>query len=321
MGLSEGAIEVQNGVVTNLQGGFEFEGIRIGNEFTFDVVPHGNGQVVVTVPSVGADGIMTLSTYLGDETSFQFAGFPDVTLASDIVSPTGAAEVAVSVEFSRAVVGFGQDDVGLTNATLSSFAEIEAGLSYELVVAPVDVGAVVVALPDGAGQDAENGLDSRAASYGFEHLPANVLERVDLTTFRLRAGSIPPDPLNPASYEFDPELDVVSVEEESPGVYLIRTGFPGHGDELLPGNRRWRGRPGPDGGVRARRVRRLLRGGGRRDGPSLASRSMPPTDWGMDSTARRMDRWGINPPCVLSMPPAKATPSSWRAMFAAQTAL
>jgi hypothetical protein len=191
--------------------------------FTFTVTPSGNGAVTVTVPSVAADGFVTETSYVGTEASVQFNGFPVATLSTDVLSPTDADSVVVTASFNREVTGFEQADVLTANATVTGFSEITPGLEYELTVVPDGPGQVAVVVPAGAAQDAANGLDNVAGTCGFESIDSFTIERVNLTTFRVRFSRPVSEPLSPFSYTFSPSLNVLGVVEESEGVYLVQT--------------------------------------------------------------------------------------------------
>ena len=227
LGFTQDAIQVENGTLVNFLSTADPDDPLAGlfsAGFTFDVIPAGNGPVVVTLPTTVSDGFTTLDTYIGDEVTVQFTGFPVAALSSDVVSPSDAASVTVRATFSRQVTGFVQTDVLTANATITGFTELTPGLEYDLVVAPVAPGPVAVVLPAGAGVDAVNGFDSLPATLGFESIQSFSIERVDLDTFRVRLNRPVVDPLSPISYTFDPLLAVLGIEEESPGVYLIHTG-------------------------------------------------------------------------------------------------
>jgi hypothetical protein len=218
---TEDRVQLANGTLGNFQTTSPQGSASV---FTFDVTPAGNGTVTVTVASVVADGLTTETSYLGTATSVEFNGFPVATPTTDVLSPTDADSVIVTVSFNRQVTGFEQADVLAANAAITGWTEITPGLEYELTVAPDEPGPVAVVVPQGSAQDVANGLDSMAGTCGFESIASFTVERVNLTTFRVRFNRPVSEPLSPFSYTFSPSLDVLGVIEESEGVYLVQTG-------------------------------------------------------------------------------------------------
>ncbi len=88
---------------------------------------------------------------------------PEVTISTESLSVMG--EFAVDVSFGEGVTGFEQDDVAVTNGTLSGFVTITEGLEYGFTVTPMVPGSVEISVPMGAASD----------SAGNDNSPSNLL--------------------------------------------------------------------------------------------------------------------------------------------------
>ncbi|MEI7644927.1 MAG: Ig-like domain-containing protein [Chloroflexales bacterium] len=78
-------------------------------------------------------------------TSSKDATVPTVSLSANVADPTNSSPFTVTVTFSEDVMGFTQDDLSVTNATVSAFAGSEAVYIFALTPSANDVVTVDVA--------------------------------------------------------------------------------------------------------------------------------------------------------------------------------
>ncbi|MEM8600329.1 MAG: Ig-like domain-containing protein, partial [Bacteroidota bacterium] len=113
------------------------------------------------------DGTLTLSVTLTDplgnegdqatDTIEKDTVAPTVTIATTTPEPTVESPFLITLTFSEAVTGFTEDDIDVTNGTLSDFDDSAAPV-YTASVTPDDFGEVTVAVNEGvATDDAGNG--------------------------------------------------------------------------------------------------------------------------------------------------------------------
>ena len=135
-----------------------------GASYSFTVSPTANGTILVDIPEGAAED----DAGNGNEPAGRFSIEYDNSLLTPTVtaaqrSPTNAATINFTVDFSRPVTGFGAGGVMLSGT--ADHAGVEdftgAGASYSFGVSPTSDGTILVDIPEGAAQDA--GVDSIAA--------------------------------------------------------------------------------------------------------------------------------------------------------------
>jgi hypothetical protein len=157
---TSGDIAVTNGTATNLAG--------TGNNWTFDVIPSGQGLVTVAIsPNLISDNAGNLNT--GSNTiSFTYDSVhPTPVITSSTVVNGGLTTsllINFQVTFDESVTGFTVDDIDASGGTISNFAG--SGTTYTFDLAVVD-GAYTVDIPSGAGKDAANNNSNPAAQFTF----------------------------------------------------------------------------------------------------------------------------------------------------------
>jgi|GEM_PF-681484 len=140
----ESGVLVTNGTLSNLSGNGMF--------YTADITPKAYGTVGIAV--VGG----TATDIYGIECSA--AGFSIVyealslVISSSLSSPTTASTIPMTFTFNHDVTGFDENDVLVTNGTLSSFRG--RGAVYTGYITPGAYGLVEVMVEEGAALDANN---------------------------------------------------------------------------------------------------------------------------------------------------------------------
>lgn len=124
---------------------------------------------------------------------------PTVALSSAATSATNAP-FTVNILFSEAVTGFTEEDISVTNATVSSFSTVGAS-EYTIIVTPLVEGEVKVGLPADACRD----------NISTGNAPSNVLSRLyDVSEPSAVLTTPAPDPLNTSFYVTATFSEVVS---------------------------------------------------------------------------------------------------------------
>ena len=143
---SQGSLSVVSGVISGFSAVFE----SLYNVF---ITPTDNNTVVVSV--VG--GVVHDENGVGN-TAAQFtitydSLLPHVALSPDPLPGTVDGSFSVSVNFTVAVVDFSASIISVTNATVTSFTQINAS-NYTFTVTPATPGTVTVSIPGGVAHSA-----------------------------------------------------------------------------------------------------------------------------------------------------------------------
>ena len=136
--------------------------------YAFDVLPTGDGTILVDVPAGAARDAAnaTISSIAAKRFSIEYDGTaPAPTVTSAQSNPTNAATIAFTANFTEPVDGFGEEDVKISGAA----SGIDAGsfdpansTTYAFAVSPASDGTILVDVPAGAARD-EAGNGNTAA--------------------------------------------------------------------------------------------------------------------------------------------------------------
>lgn len=219
-------LEITNGASQNFTGS--------GTTYAFDLIPGGQGTLMVTVP----DNVAHDSGAHGNWASTFTIGYdnvaPEVTLTSPAPNSTYVGTIPVTVTFGEPVTGLIGTAIVTVNAAVANFLGAGASYSFDLVV--TGPGPVTAQIPAGAAQDvAGNGNASGEISRQcYNHLSIAVppeggtKPEGDSHTFQvIAAGGIPPlsyqwkkndfpiPGATDASYTIDP------LAQSDTGVYAV----------------------------------------------------------------------------------------------------
>ncbi|MBI3986525.1 MAG: hypothetical protein HY343_06375, partial [Lentisphaerae bacterium] len=123
------------------------------SNYTFNVVPSGQGLVGVGIPAgVCVDGAGNSNSAAAPIARMYDSVAPGVALSSLAPDPTSSNPIPVSVMFSESVAGFAASDVSVVNATLGGFTTNSAS-NYTFNLAPVGQGLVRADIPAGVCAD------------------------------------------------------------------------------------------------------------------------------------------------------------------------
>jgi hypothetical protein len=138
-------LTLTNATVANFKGS--------GANYSFDLVPGGQGSLSVSVPAgVAADAATNPNSASNTLSRVYDSVAPTVLLASPTSDPTNATPIPVSVTFSESVTGFDATDLMVTNSTVSNFAG--SGASYSFDLTPASGGTVTASIASGQAFDA-----------------------------------------------------------------------------------------------------------------------------------------------------------------------
>lgn len=146
-GFDAGDLVTANGAVDNFAGA--------GANYSFDLVPSGQGAVTVRVPEgVAEDSLGALNTASSVLSRVYDTVAPTVALSSAAPNPTNAP-VPVTVTFDEPVYGFTAGDVAALNADVTGFTGADGSAVYTLTLTPtVAEGTISASLGAGAATDA-----------------------------------------------------------------------------------------------------------------------------------------------------------------------
>jgi len=154
LGFEAADVVTANGAVAGFSGS--------GADYSFELVPAGNGEVTALV---GADAAYDAAGNGSDAAppfSRVYSGSaPSVSMDAPVGSPTNASPIAVAVVFSEPVTGFEVGDVVLSNAAIDGFSGSGAEYGFNLV--PGADGPVSAGIPEGVAVNAV-GTGNTAAS-------------------------------------------------------------------------------------------------------------------------------------------------------------
>ncbi|NIA14256.1 MAG: PKD domain-containing protein [Nitrospiraceae bacterium] len=147
-------IVTENATVANLTGS--------GADYQFDLIPQSEGLVSA---SISASLVSAPHKSAPNFSRYYRANGPAVTMTTDLPATTAAFPIPVNVEFTKAVTGFGADDLAVTNATVGTFTGSEARYTFELV--PNEDGAITVDIPADAAFDAASAGNEAAEQFAI----------------------------------------------------------------------------------------------------------------------------------------------------------
>ncbi len=122
------------------------------------------GNAVVSVGDLNGDGISDLAVSAGkdrfgnENVRILFMAEVDTTPPRPVLTanlsndPTNQASVPLSVDFGEPVVSFAQDDLALTNGSITDFSSSD-GQTYAFQVTPLRDGVVAISVPEAAAED------------------------------------------------------------------------------------------------------------------------------------------------------------------------
>jgi hypothetical protein len=178
-------ITVTNGTASNLQGS--------GANYTFDVTPTADGDVIVSVAAgVATDLAGNDNTAVSAVTVVFDSTAPTALVETTEPDPTTANPIPFTVTFSESVTGFDAGDITVTNGTVTNFSG--SGASYSFAVIPSGSGVTVtVSIAAGVAQDgATNGNQA-----------SNVVTRqFNGTIVSATLAPVPSDPTNASPIQF-----------------------------------------------------------------------------------------------------------------------
>jgi len=123
-----------------------------GAQYTFTLTPIFDGLVRVSIPAGVALDSANGANQASEEWRWTYDGTrPSLQLTSVAAMTTASASIPVTAKFSESVTGFDEDDLVVSNATVSQFAG--AGSTYSFILNAIKEGAVSVSVGDGAAQD------------------------------------------------------------------------------------------------------------------------------------------------------------------------
>ncbi|QEL19582.1 beta strand repeat-containing protein [Limnoglobus roseus] len=145
-GFTATGVSVVNGAVLNFVA-------ADAQHYTFDVVPAGTGDVIVSVAAgVAIDAAGNANTISNDVTVTFTGTVVAPTISTTASDTTNLTPIPVTVTFSDDVTDFDVSDLVVTNGTASNFVAVDAR-TYTFDVTPVTDGLVTVAVPPGAALD------------------------------------------------------------------------------------------------------------------------------------------------------------------------
>lgn len=160
-----------------------------GNQYHFEVVSNGAGDIAVSIPAGAAFDAAGNASLASDTFVRTFdPSVPAVTLSSTASDFTNAA-IPVTVHFTTAVTGLTASRIGVSNATVSDFSG--SGADYTFTLTPTDQGLVMALIP----------ANMVTSSAGVGNLDSNILSRVyDSVAPSAAISSDVSDPTNAASF-------------------------------------------------------------------------------------------------------------------------
>ncbi|MCP4385564.1 MAG: hypothetical protein GY798_29845, partial [Hyphomicrobiales bacterium] len=166
-GLTEGEITVGNGSV---DGGSLSTADNI--EWTFDVIPAGQGSVTVDIGVDAAQDVGSGGNTAADQFGIVYDSIePDVTISStESPGPTNANPIPIEISFTEDVTGFIEGDIVVGNGTITalSFTEVDPA-TYTLTVTPTSDGEVTVDVGVGVANDAATNGNTVASQFTIDY--------------------------------------------------------------------------------------------------------------------------------------------------------
>ena len=156
-GFAQSDVSVGNGAVTAFSGS--------GASYTATIAPAASGTVTVDV----AAGAARDAAGNGNDAAASWSVQADLVAPSVTVSGPAAAVAGsfdVTLSFSEPVTGFEQNDVSVTNGSVTAFSG--SGASYTATITPAASGTVTVNVAAGAAFDAAGNGNSAAAQYAVQ---------------------------------------------------------------------------------------------------------------------------------------------------------
>jgi len=143
-GFATGDIAPVNGTVANLSGS--------GANYSFDLIPSGQGNVSASVPAGAALDSAGNASQASNNVSRLFDTVqPAVAISSFSSDPTNVTPIACIVTFSETVTGFVAADITPSNAFVSGFTG--AGPNYTFNLVPLGQGSVGASIAAGVAAD------------------------------------------------------------------------------------------------------------------------------------------------------------------------
>ncbi len=151
-GFEQSEITVTNGTVSSFSGS--------GTSYTAEITPSASGSVTVEIAADVAEDRAGNGNRAAKPLVIEadLTG-PEVEIASEATGPVGVA-LEVTIAFSEAVTGFEQNEITVTNGTVSSFSG--SGTSYTAEITPSASGSVTVEIAADVAEDGA-GNGNRAA--------------------------------------------------------------------------------------------------------------------------------------------------------------
>ena len=161
-------IVLHNGTASALNGS--------GENYNFNVIPSGQGQVTVSIGQNAVhDGAGNANTGSAPLTRIYDSEAPGVTMISTAPQATNVAPIEVTVIFTESVSGFDAADIQLENGILEGFTG--EGAQYDFLLAPVGQGLVRAEILAGVAQDGAGNLnvDGAILSRIYDTVPPTIV--------------------------------------------------------------------------------------------------------------------------------------------------
>lgn len=217
-GFTAGDIGAVNGTVNNFAGS--------GANYTFDLVPAGNGLVTATIAAnVATDAVGNGNAAAADFTRTFSSVQPTVSMTSPAGNPTNITPIAVTVTFSETVTGFAAGDIAAANGAVSGFTG--SGADYAFVLTPAGQGAVSATIAAGTAQSlAANPNQAGAFATVFDSLPPVIVLNGDaaITLFEFEPYSeegAAANDANDGDLSAEIVIDASAVNTAVAGVYQV----------------------------------------------------------------------------------------------------
>jgi hypothetical protein len=139
--------------------------------FTFDITPALNPtQIQIGLDSGKVQDLAGNANVAATPLTVNFSSSkPTVVINSGQASTTSNSLIQLSVSFSVPVTGFDQNDVQLSNATISAFSG--SGASYSITLSPIAEGSVSAQIKANAAIDAGSNFNSVSNLIEFQYDP------------------------------------------------------------------------------------------------------------------------------------------------------
>ncbi|MDP4210200.1 MAG: Ig-like domain-containing protein, partial [Bacteroidota bacterium] len=155
-----GDILVTNGTAGTISGS--------GANYTFNVTPAGQGSVSVSILANVAHDAAGNGNSVSNTFSISYdSQLPTTIISSTATGSTNSAPIPVTITFSKSVTGFIQNDLTVTNGTITNFTG--SGTTYTLNINPSGQGLVTVSVAAGVAQDAAGNSNSAASPFSITY--------------------------------------------------------------------------------------------------------------------------------------------------------